>query len=132
MTQLRNGQTFWDSSAPQTTSTIPLPDPLQIKPNGVQPHQAGVYEDFSKFGLDVMKCSSYSNIGMDPRRRIASRPSSTVSYSRTDMMTPGIYASSPAPDSGVNQTAFNHQDAMDRFTVRYLPNDQNFIDDDIR
>jgi len=46
--QLRNGQTFWDPSAPQSTSAISLPDPLQIKANGLQPHQAGVYEDFSK------------------------------------------------------------------------------------
>lgn len=34
------------------------------------------------------------------------------------MVTPGIYAPSPVPDPAVNQTAFGHQDAMDRFTVR--------------
>jgi CCR4-NOT transcription complex subunit 1 len=34
------------------------------------------------------------------------------------MVTPGTYAPSPAPDPAANQTAFNHQDAMDRFTVR--------------
>jgi len=37
---------------------------------------------------------------------------------QTDMITPGIYASSPVPDHAANQTAFNHQDAMDRFNVR--------------
>lgn len=54
---------------------------------------------------------------MDQRRRTASRPSSTVSYSRNDMVTPAIYAPSPVQDPPSNQTAFNHQDAMDRFTV---------------
>jgi CCR4-NOT transcription complex subunit 1 len=44
--QLRNGQTFWDPSAPQSNFTISLPDALQIKANGLQPHQAYVYEDF--------------------------------------------------------------------------------------
>jgi CCR4-NOT transcription complex subunit 1 len=33
------------------------------------------------------------------------------------MITPGIYAPSPVPDPAENQTAFNHEDAMDRFTV---------------
>lgn len=44
--QSRNGQTFWDPSAPQSNFTISLPDALQIKANGLQPHQAYVYEDF--------------------------------------------------------------------------------------
>jgi hypothetical protein len=25
-----------------------MPDPLRIKPSGIQPHQAAVYEDFGK------------------------------------------------------------------------------------
>ena len=68
--------------------------------------------------LHVMSHPSHSILGMDSRRRIRSRPSSTLSYNRTDMVTPGIYAPSPAPDPAANQTAFNHQDAMDSFTVR--------------
>lgn len=66
----------------------------------------------------IVHCNSHSISGMVSRRRIASRPSSTVSYNRNDMITPGIYAPSPAPDPAENQAAFNHEDAMDRFTVR--------------
>lgn len=51
LTQLRNGQTFWDPSAPQSNFTISLPDPLQIKVNGLQPHQIGVYEDFGEHSV---------------------------------------------------------------------------------
>ncbi|KZP29910.1 Not1-domain-containing protein [Athelia psychrophila] len=104
--ELRNGQSFWDPSAPPSNFALNLPDPLQIKANGLQPHQAGVYEDF----------------GMDQLRRIASRPSSSISYSRNDMVTPAIYAPSPVQDTPSNQTAFNHQDAMERFsaTIRDL------------
>jgi len=68
--------------------------------------------------LSATNRTSHFILGMDPRRRIASRPSSTVSYNRTDIVTPGIYPTSPAPDPATNQAAFNHQDAMDRFSVR--------------
>ncbi|KAJ7684728.1 Not1-domain-containing protein [Mycena polygramma] len=91
--EARNGQTFWDPTAAPSSFAVTLPDPLRVKPNGLQPHQPGVYEDFS----------------MDPKRIVAaSRPSSTTSF------TPALYAPSPAPDP---PQYLNHQDAMDRFAV---------------
>ncbi|KAJ6618288.1 Not1-domain-containing protein [Mycena sp. CBHHK59/15] len=90
--EARNGQTFWDPTAAPSSFAVTLPDPLRVKPNGLQPHQAGVYEDFS----------------MDLKRAATSRPSSTTSF------TPALYASSPAPDP---PQYLNHQDAMDRFGV---------------
>ncbi|KAJ7093160.1 Not1-domain-containing protein [Mycena epipterygia] len=91
--EARNGQSFWDPTAAPSSFAAALPDPLRVKPNGLQPHQAGVYEDFS----------------MDPKRvAAASRPSSTTSF------TPALYAPSPAPDP---PQYLNHQDAMDRFGV---------------
>ncbi|KAJ7929302.1 Not1-domain-containing protein [Mycena leptocephala] len=90
--EARNGQTFWDPTAAPSSFAVTLPDPLRVKPNGLQPHQPGVYEDFS----------------MDPKRTAAaSRPSSTTSF------TPALYAPSPAPEPQY----LNHQDAMDRFGV---------------
>ncbi|KAG6854974.1 hypothetical protein C0991_009797 [Blastosporella zonata] len=50
--ELRNGQPFWDPSAPTSNFAASLPDPLRIKPTGLQPLQAGVYEDFGKL-LDI-------------------------------------------------------------------------------
>lgn len=44
--QQRPGQPFWDPSAPQSNFVGTLPEPLRIKPNGIQPIQAAVYEDF--------------------------------------------------------------------------------------
>ncbi|KAK7023882.1 Not1-domain-containing protein [Favolaschia claudopus] len=91
--EARNGQTFWDPTAAPSSFAVTLPDPLRVKPNGLQAHQPGVYEDFS----------------MDAKRAaIASRPSSTTSF------TPGHYAPSPAPDP---PQYLNHQDAMERFGV---------------
>ena len=46
--QSRPGQPFWDSSVPQSNVFGSLPDPLRIKPNGVQAIQTAVYEDFSE------------------------------------------------------------------------------------
>ncbi|KAJ7445783.1 Not1-domain-containing protein [Mycena galericulata] len=91
--EARNGQSFWDPTAAPTSFAVTLPDPLRVKPNGLQPHQAGVYEDFS----------------MDSKRTAASsRPSSTTSF------TPAHYTPSPAPEP---TQYLNHQDAMDRFGV---------------
>lgn len=123
--KLRNGQTFWDPSAPHSNFAINLPDPLQIKANGLQPHQAGVYEDFGKWHLGNITIAdrnlmSHITSAIDPRRRAAgSRPGSTMSYSRNDMGTP-VYAPSPVQDHTPNQTAFEHQEAMERFSVSYL------------
>jgi CCR4-NOT transcription complex subunit 1 len=94
--ELRNSQSFWDPSVPQTNFPAVLPDPLRIKPSGVQPSQAGVYEDF----------------GSDPKRRIESRPGSV-----TSMHTPGApYSQSPSLEHEfVHQTS--HQEAMERFAI---------------
>ena len=82
-----------------------LPDPLRIRPQGVQPGQAAVYEDFGKPQDGLSK----------GRLSIASRPGSTVSYARTDYV--GMYNPSPAPDRGQSRVVLEHQDAVDRFNV---------------
>ncbi|KAG5645053.1 hypothetical protein DXG03_007232, partial [Asterophora parasitica] len=91
--ELRNGHPFWDPSAPTSNFAVNLPDPLRIKASGLQAHQVGIYEDFAT----------------DTKRRITSRPSSTMSFA-----TPNLYPSSPASEmSGFH----SHADAMERFTV---------------
>ncbi|KAJ7074336.1 Not1-domain-containing protein [Mycena amicta] len=90
----RNGQSFWDPNAAPSSFAVTLPDPLRVKPNGLQPHQS-VYEDF---GLDTKRSTV-----------VSSRPSSTTSF------TPALYAPSPTPDAAPQ--FFNHQEAMDRFGV---------------
>ncbi|KAF8894430.1 Not1-domain-containing protein [Infundibulicybe gibba] len=94
--ELRSAQPFWDPTAPLAPFSANLPDPLRIKPNGLQPHQAGVYEDF----------------GVDSKRRVSSRPSSTMSFTN-----PTLYSPSPAPEPLANQHFHSHQDAMERFTI---------------
>lgn len=47
--KLRTSQPFWDQSVPHSSFTSSLPDPLRIKPSGVQPLQAAVYEDFGNY-----------------------------------------------------------------------------------
>ncbi|KAJ8507174.1 hypothetical protein ONZ45_g10423 [Pleurotus djamor] len=98
--ELRNGQPFWDPAAPQVNYTINLPESLRVKPAGLQPHQIGVYEDFAT----------------DPKQRIASRPSSTRSFSRNEHLPPPIaYATSPAPEAQVTRP--NHHEIMERFAA---------------
>jgi CCR4-NOT transcription complex subunit 1 len=55
--KLRNSQPFWDPSAPHSTFSIHLPDPLRIKVGGLQPLQAPVYEDFGEYG-PVHRCGN--------------------------------------------------------------------------
>ncbi|KAI6129122.1 Not1-domain-containing protein [Pisolithus croceorrhizus] len=100
--ELRSGQTFWDPTAPMASFSTVLPDPLRIKPTGLLPHQFAVYEDFA----------------LDPKRRTAmSRPTSSMTYSRTEHV-PTVYAASPTPEQSLGQRApMAHQDAIDRFTV---------------
>ncbi|KAJ7197229.1 Not1-domain-containing protein [Mycena pura] len=91
--ETRTGPNFWDPIAAPSTFAVTLPDPLRVKPNGLQPHQSSVYEDFS----------------MDTKRAaVASRPSSTTSFA------PALYAHSPGPEQ---PQYLNHQDAMERFGV---------------
>ncbi|OAX43815.1 Not1-domain-containing protein [Rhizopogon vinicolor AM-OR11-026] len=102
---LRNGQAFWDSQAPHSNFSTSLPDPLRIKPTGLQPHQAAVYEDFA---LDAKR------VAVAPM----SRPSSTVSYARNEHLNPALYAASPAPEPALAaHPALQHQEAMERFTA---------------
>ncbi|KAI5983751.1 Not1-domain-containing protein [Pisolithus albus] len=100
--ELRSGQTFWDPTAPVASFSSVLPDPLRIKPTGLLPHQSAVYEDFAP----------------DPKRRTTmSRPTSSMTYSRTEHV-PTVYAASPTPEQTFGQHApMTHQDAIDRFTV---------------
>ncbi|KAH8108458.1 Not1-domain-containing protein [Phellopilus nigrolimitatus] len=86
--EIRPGQTFWDPLAGQTPFISSLPDPLRIKPNGLQPHQLRVYEDFA----------------FDTKRRVASRPGSTVQYARAEAVAPPGYPASPLPDPQVAAT----------------------------
>ncbi|KDQ60584.1 hypothetical protein JAAARDRAFT_31550 [Jaapia argillacea MUCL 33604] len=99
----RPGQPFWDSTASASNFSATLPDPLRIRPTGVQPLQLAVYEDF----------------GTDPKRRMAtSRPSSTMSYSRNDLLNPtATYAPSPIPEQVAGQPFLSHQEAMERFST---------------
>jgi hypothetical protein len=64
------------------------------------------------FSSQILNSNLYSAI--DSKRRVASRPSSTVSYSRNDHMTAAMYAPSPAPDQS---PCISHQEAMERFGV---------------
>ncbi|KAH7889967.1 Not1-domain-containing protein [Phlebopus sp. FC_14] len=99
--ELRSGQAFWDPAVPPTNFSAGLPDPLRIKPTGLQPHQVAVYEDFT----------------LDPKRRM-SRPSSTSAYSRNDHLNPAVYAASPGPDQVLGAHGpMSHQEAMERFTI---------------
>jgi CCR4-NOT transcription complex subunit 1 len=54
--QHRTGQAFWDPAAPPSNFSASLPDPLRIKPTGLQPHQAAVYEDFGMIIFTVSPC----------------------------------------------------------------------------
>ncbi|KAH9981460.1 Not1-domain-containing protein [Lactifluus volemus] len=95
--QTNRGQPFWDVSAMNSNFSANLPDPLRIKPSGVQANQISVYEDF----------------GVDAKRHWSSRPSSTMSYSRNDAP---AYPPSPAVDQSVaGPVALSHSEAMDRF-----------------
>jgi len=45
--QLGRGQQFWDSTSLHSSYQASLPEPLRLKPSGVQPNQLAVYDDFS-------------------------------------------------------------------------------------
>ncbi|KIK63773.1 hypothetical protein GYMLUDRAFT_71891 [Collybiopsis luxurians FD-317 M1] len=95
--ELRLGPYLDQSIIGPAQFNISLPDPLRVHPNGVQPNQTSVYEDF----------------GIDSKRRITSRPSSTMS---SFSATPSLFPPTPASDHLV-ASGTNHQDAMDRFGV---------------
>ncbi|EJD02104.1 Not1-domain-containing protein [Fomitiporia mediterranea MF3/22] len=81
---VRSGQSFWDPLAVQSAFIAGLPDPLRIRPNGLQPLQQRVYEEFA----------------FDSKRRVPGRPPSIVQYARNDALQP-TYSPSPIPDHQV-------------------------------
>ncbi|KZT20259.1 Not1-domain-containing protein [Neolentinus lepideus HHB14362 ss-1] len=99
----RTAHHFWDHTSGASNFSGQLPDPLRIRQAGVQSNQLLVYEDFGK----------------DHIRRLitASRPSSTVSYSRTDLSSMA-YPPTPVQDPLASvQRIVTHQEAMQRFTL---------------
>ena len=122
MHKLRPGQPFWDTTAPHSAFSANLPDPLRIKPNGVQPLQAAVYEDFGEH-MDPRQTNSadaFFGVAGDSKRRMASRPSTTMPYPRNGQITPAMYGPSPGPEAALAQTYLSPEEAMDRFTVRLM------------
>ncbi|KAI0781233.1 Not1-domain-containing protein [Trametes elegans] len=98
----RPGQPFWDTSVLQSTIFGSLPDPLRIKPTGVQPNQLRVYDEFREYN--------------EPKRMYTSRPNSTASYSRNDQLA-SLYSPSPMPEQQSNQSLLRPQEAMERFNA---------------
>ncbi|CAK5279384.1 unnamed protein product [Mycena citricolor] len=102
---------FWDPAAVSSSFAVTLPDPLRVKPNGLQAHQASVYEDFG--AVDQTWSQGYpsydDNAALESKRLVpTSRPSSSASFG------PGLYSHSPALDAPRYLT---HQEAMERFAV---------------
>lgn len=61
-------------------------------------------------------------VGNDTKRLMTSRPSSTVSYARSDALVQGPYAATPPPDQAMQGlNILNHGDAMARFNVCNMP-----------
>ncbi|KAI0637267.1 Not1-domain-containing protein [Trametes polyzona] len=98
----RPGHPFWDSTTPQSPIVTSLPDPLRIKPGGIQAGQFRVYEEFKDYA--------------EPRRGFTSRPNSTASYSRNDQLA-SLYSPSPMPEQQPAQNIVRPQEAMERFNV---------------
>ena len=95
-----------------------MPDPLRIRPLGVQPVQAAVYEDFGNSQGDMVKFWTDRLSGPEhkPRASVVSRPGSTIAYSRNDNFS-AMYNASPPPDAIQGRTLLDHQDAVDQFNV---------------
>jgi CCR4-NOT transcription complex subunit 1 len=88
-----------------------MPDPLRIKPNGIQPHQAAVYEDFGKTFRRITTIDMNNRIS-DPSRRSESRPASVSSFNAA-----ALYRPASSLDRPLNQNLHSHQEAMERFLV---------------
>ena len=89
-----------------------MPDPLRIKPSGIQPHQAAVYEDFGKAFRRIATTDMNDRIS-DPNRRSESRPASVSSFNAA-----ALYRPASSLDRPLNQNLHSHQEAMERFLVR--------------
>lgn len=113
--KLRSGQAFWDPNAPTSNFSSSLPDPLRIRPNGLQSSQAGVYEDFGEMTQLVKSDRWHSEhyfLGTDQKRQMTSRPSSTLPFAQAR-----LYAASPSNDGAHSRAYLTHQEAMERFGV---------------
>jgi len=108
--EIRAGQPFWDPAAPPSTFTSVLPDALRIKPSGVQPHQALVYEDFSE---SPFQCITF--VYQRATDALAYPPRTDSRASSTPFNPAGLYAHSPSLDQIVSLRS--HQEVMERFTV---------------
>ncbi|KAI0822634.1 Not1-domain-containing protein [Trametes gibbosa] len=97
----RPGQHFWDTTALQSPTVSSLPDPLRIKPSGVQPSQLRVYEEFKDYN--------------EPKRGFTSRPNSTASYTRNEQVA-SLYSPPPMSEQP-SQNLLRPQEAMDRFNA---------------
>ncbi|KAF9001961.1 Not1-domain-containing protein [Cyathus striatus] len=96
--ELRSSQPFWDPAAIPSNFSASLPDPLRIRPSGIQPHQTAVYDDF----------------GLDTTRRVTTRPSSATSVFNGSP----LYNQSPTIEALLPNPGFqSHQDAMERFSA---------------
>ena len=111
MIQLRSTHPFWDPSAPHSNFIVTLPDPLRIKPSGIQAHQAAVYEDFGK-GFRCIATTDMNNRISDPNRKSESRPASVSSFNAAALYRPASSLERP-----LNQNLQSHQEAMERFLV---------------
>jgi CCR4-NOT transcription complex subunit 1 len=109
--QHRMGQPFWDPAAPRPHFSQTLPEPLRIKNQGVQPHQAAVYEDFGASYGEIE--DAISLLCTDTKRKVASRPGSTISFTREQV---ALYDATNGQE-GANGTYMSTQDAMERFSV---------------
>lgn len=105
------GQPFWDPAAPRPHFSQTLPEALRIKNQGVQPHQAAVYEDFGMQRLAIE--DAISPLRADTKRKVLSRPGSTLSFAR-DQAAPYDGANG---HEGTNGAYLSTQDAMERFSV---------------
>ncbi|KAJ3762971.1 Not1-domain-containing protein [Lentinula raphanica] len=107
--ELRMGP-YLDQTILGSSLNIPLPDPLRVGPNGVQANQTSVYEEFGlSTTLRRSLVSHPSLAGLEAKKRITSRPSSTMSFAPST-----LYPAAPADSLGGSGS---HQDAMDRFNV---------------
>lgn len=84
-----------------------------------QTRSACMKTSVSKFDyLGTVHRFMFLEAGLDTKRRWASRPSSTMSYSRHDPLSSAMYPSSPVMDQPLTvPTVPSHQEAMDRFGV---------------
>ncbi|KZT44176.1 Not1-domain-containing protein [Sistotremastrum suecicum HHB10207 ss-3] len=104
--EVRPGLPFWDAAGANLEFLAHLPDPLRIKPNGLQLPQWRVYEDF---------------LGFDPKRKLSARPTSTLPYPSAEHLASTFNSRSPVLEvADRNLTApslLSQAEVMERFVV---------------